>query len=201
MKEDVQHPHGTLQRLAGVTSRPFQDLCKIYQRSATSLHFSDTLENEWTWGWTPESDKFQGISFSVRGPWWGSMFVFVVNRTYVLYSILYQGDGARASGQIKSKVHTSRHFLPPKSMNNSGYLNHTACEDQVIISPNIKKTNHLKSIYKKPVIRVQESWTQVEKISNLANKHLATKMIAKNQTPLLCLELGCPHPCLLFHVC
>ena len=91
-----------------------QDLCKIYQRSATSLHFSDTLENEWTWGWTPESDKFQGISFSVRGPWWGSMFVFVVNRTYVLYSIQYQGDGARASGQIKSKVHMSRHFLPPE---------------------------------------------------------------------------------------
>ena len=58
-----------------------------------------------------------------------------------MYYTVYYIKGMGLEHQDKSNlrciwVDTSCHL---KSMNNSGYLNHTACEDQVIISPNIKK--------------------------------------------------------------
>ena len=56
---------------------------------------------------------------------------------YTVYNIKRMGLEHQDKSNLRCIwVYTSCHL---KSMNNSGYLDHTACEDQVIISPKYKK--------------------------------------------------------------
>lgn len=191
MKEDVQHPHGTLQRLAGITSRPFRTFAKYTKGAQHHFTFQTPLKmNEHEDGHLKAiNSKGFPFLYGVHGEVLCSFLWWTEHMYYTVYNIKGMGLEHQDKSNLRCIwVDTSCHL---KSTNNSGYLNHTACEHQVLISPKIKIKSS-KIYLQNTVIRVQESWTQVE-------KEQSCKQTSCNKNDSWSLVV--PHPCLLFHVC
>ena len=194
MKEDVQHPPwGHSNAWQAFTSRPFQDLCKIYQRSATSLHFSDTL---WKW-MNMRMDNLKVINskgfpflYGVHGEVLCSFLWWTEHMYYTVYNI--KGMGLEHQDNSNLRWHMSIQFLPPEVYEQLRlFKSHCLRRSSAHISQ-YKKIKSSKIYLQNTVIRVQESWPQVE-------KEQSCKQTSCNKNDSWSLVV--PHPCLLFHVC